>query len=131
MPPVAPLTAAATPALLGLPVPTGNCKSLALPSVQSDGAALDRKLVKTAVVPDGSERVNTLIEVLGNLAPGLSAMIAALFQVFTLPEKIFASVGADNCSELTPGRLYVMPTPPAVTGMRMAVLPQREFAFDC
>src|SRR5213082_3332284 len=100
MPPVAPLTAAATPALFGLPVPTGNCRSLALPRVQSDAAALDRKLVNTAVVPDGSERVKTLIEVLGKLTPGLSPMTAGSFHVFALPEKIFAIVGADSCSEL-------------------------------
>src|SRR3954449_8205081 len=131
MPPVAPLTAAATPALFGLPVPTGNCRSLALPSVQSVGAAALRNDVKTAVVPDGSERLNTLTDVLGSDTPGLSFLTAAASQVLILPEKICAIVAADSCSELTPDRLYVTPTPPAVTGMWIAVLPQRELAFDC
>src|SRR4051794_7793339 len=117
MPPVAPLTAVATPLLFGLPAPTGNWVSFALPSVQSDGAAATRKEVKTAVVPEGSERVKTLMLVLGSDTPGLSLLTTCASQVFTLPSKIPANVGADSCRLETPGRLYVTPTPPAVTGM--------------
>src|SRR3954451_13994627 len=105
MPPFAPLTAAATPALFGLPVPTGNCRSLALPRVHAVGAAALRTEVKTAVVPEGSERVNTLTDVLGSDAPGLSFLTVASSQVLILPEKICAIVAADSCSELTPERL--------------------------
>src|SRR3954470_2478780 len=105
MPPLAPFTAAATPALFGLAAPTGDCRSLALPSVQSVGAAALRNDVKTAVVPDGSERVNTLTDVLGSETPGLSFLTAASSQFLTLPEKICAIVAADSCRELTPDRL--------------------------
>src|SRR5205085_12588709 len=104
-PPVAPLTAFATPLLFGLPVPTGNCVSLALPSVHWVGAAATRYDVKTAVVPDGSERVNTLTLVLGNETPGVSALTSDASHVFTLPLKMSAMVGADNCRLSMPGKL--------------------------
>ena len=52
-----------------------------VPSVQTVGAALVRKLVKLAVVPELSQRCTTVIVVLGSFAFGLSALIAASFQV--------------------------------------------------
>ncbi len=62
--------------------------------------------MKPAVVPDPSERWATVIAVLGQVAPGLSALIAASSQVLIVPWKIPAIVSAESCSLSTPERLY-------------------------
>ena len=62
--------------------------------------------MKPAVVPEESERWITVIGVLGSDTPGLSALIAASFQVLILPRKISAIVGPSSFRPLlTPGRL--------------------------
>ena len=100
------LTSLATPELPVAPcVPSGQLTVEPLPRVQSDGAALVRKLVKLAVVPELSLRCTTVIVVLGSFAFGLSALIAASSHVVIAPEKILAIVSAESLS-FTPPRLY-------------------------
>ena len=50
--------------------------------------------MKFWVVPELSDRRAMVIFVAGSFTPGLSAAIAASFQVVMLPWKIFAMVGA-------------------------------------
>ena len=90
-----------------------------------------RKLDKTDVVPEPSERWYGVICVEGRFAPGLSAAIAEAFHFVIVPWKIPARVAADRFRLFIPDRLYSIAIPPAVTGMVIAVPPQREFAFDC
>ena len=62
--------------------------------------------MKPDVVPDESERCTTVIDVLGRLMPGLSALIAASFHVLIWPWKILAMVGPSSLSPLLiPDRL--------------------------
>ena len=77
-----------------------------MPSVQVEGAAFVRKVVKFCVVPELSERCATVIVVLGSFAFGLSALIAASSQVVIWPWKILAIVSAESLRPFTPGRLY-------------------------
>ena len=58
-----------------------------------------------AVVPEESERTSRLIELLGRLALGLRALIAELFQVVILPEKIWARTVASSFRSVTPETL--------------------------
>src|SRR3954465_4583036 len=101
------LTICATP---GLPCPA--CVSDAqsalspLPSVQSLGATAVRNLVKLLVVPELSARRATVIDVDGNVAPGLSALIAGSSPFLIFVAKILASVASESCSLLTPESLY-------------------------
>src|SRR5262245_59519132 len=107
MAPSVSLTALATPELPVAPcVLDGQLTVEPLPRVHDDGAALVRKLVKLAVVPELSLRWTTVIFVLGSLADGLSALIAASSHVVMAPEKILAIVSADSFSFDTPDRLY-------------------------
>ena len=64
---------------------------LAGSAVQASGAAALRYLVKFSVVPDSSERKNTLIGVAGSVTPGLILAMAGSFQVVILPLKILAA----------------------------------------
>src|SRR5712691_8015794 len=93
-----------------LPLPprlvAGQLMTELLPSVHPLPPASTRNWEKLAVVPDESERWAMVIAVLGSEAPGLSAMIDGSFHVLILPSKMPAMVGPDNCSLLTPDRLY-------------------------
>src|SRR6516165_361865 len=100
-------TSLATPELPDAPcVPEGQLTVEPLPSVHVVGAALVRKLVKLAVVPELSLRCTTVILVLGSFADGLSALIAGSFHVVIAPEKILAIVSAERRSFETPETLY-------------------------
>src|SRR6476646_7988080 len=100
-------TSCATPPF---PVPAcvfdGHWTVEPVPSVHAVGAAFTRKLVKFWVVPDPSERWTTVIAVLGSLAEGLSALIAASSHLVICTEKILAIVSGDSLSFDTPERLY-------------------------
>src|ERR1700704_5782487 len=87
-------------------VPAGQLTVEPLPIVHAAGAALVRKLVKFAVVPELSLRWTTVIGVVGSLADGLSALIAASSQVVMAAEKILPMVSGDHLSFDTPARLY-------------------------
>src|ERR1700734_4086312 len=76
-----------------------------VPSFQALPAASTRYCDKFAVVPEESERVASVIVVLGRLRPGLSAVIAELFQVVIWPWKICARTVASSFRPLIPGRL--------------------------
>jgi hypothetical protein len=52
--------------------------------------------VKTAVVPDPSERVTTVIAWSGSFTPGFKAAIFASFQLEISPAKINAIVSPSN-----------------------------------
>src|SRR5450755_3709780 len=95
------LTAAATPAFLAAPVPTGHLTVLSEPTWDFQvGLQSARNVVKPAVVPDESERCTTVIFVLGSFIPGLSLAIAGSFQVLILPRKMFAVVGPSSLRPL-------------------------------
>src|ERR1700757_2950276 len=79
---------------------------LPVPRVHVEGAALVRYKVKLAVVPDPSERCTLVIEVDGNLTPGLSAAMAGSSQVVILFWKIPAMVAGPSVSLDTPDRWY-------------------------
>ena len=83
-----------------------------------------RNREKFWVVPEESERTTMVIGVLGSVTPGLSAAIAALFQLVILPWKMSAMTGADSCSGLLrPDRLYDSVIGPITTGKYSTVLP--------
>src|ERR1700730_1750046 len=112
------LTICATPPL---PLPAraveGHLMIEPVPSVQTLPAPFERNLEKWFVVPDESERTAMVIEVLGSVTPGLSALIAELFQLVILPSKICAMTDADRRrGVLGPDRLYEMVIGPITTG---------------
>src|SRR2546422_917083 len=76
--------------------PPGAFQTLSLPKVQSEPAVAARYLVKLSVVPDESDRWIARIGADGRVAFGLSPLIAASSQVFTVPAKILASVAGLN-----------------------------------
>ena len=61
--------------------------------------------MKLYVVPELSERWNDWIVVLGSVALGLSALMAASFHFVILLLKILAIVPAERFRLVTPGRL--------------------------
>src|SRR6476661_4374052 len=89
MPPSVDLTAAATPADFSLPSPL-PVHFLPGVAVHAMGAAAPRYLVKFSVVPDSSERKNTLIGSAGSVTPELMAAIALSSQLVILPLKAMA-----------------------------------------
>src|ERR1700730_7110024 len=106
MEPVVDLIAAAT---LAPPVEAcavfGQVMVEAVLSFHALPAASTRYWEKFAVVPEESARTSRVIEVLGRLRPGLSALIAGSFQVLIVPWKIPARVVASSLSPVMPGRL--------------------------
>src|SRR5512133_1443863 len=114
-------SASATPEFLFLPSP--------VPDQVLDGSvfhaplpALARNLSVFSVVPDSSERKNTVMFSLGSLAPGLSLAIFGSFQVFMVPLKISASTSAFIASLSTPSRLYAKASGPITMGRFQAGL---------
>src|SRR5947209_16558444 len=101
------LTAAATPEFFAAPVPVGHLTSFPWPIVDFQvGLTAARYLVNPSVVPEESDRWTTVIDVLGRLSPGFSALIAGSFHVLILPMKMSASVGPSSFRPLlTPERL--------------------------
>src|SRR5262252_4327236 len=121
------LTICAIPAL---PLPAravlGQLMVELVPSVHALPADSTRKLEKFAVVPDESERTARVILVLGRLAPELSALISASFQVVTLPLKMSASTLGSSLRLLTPDRLYAIAIGPIWTGKYSTFLPAKR-----
>ena len=74
-------------------------------TVQTPAPAAFRYLVKLSVVPDSSERKNTVIGGAGSVTPGFSAAIAGSFQVVILPLKILAATSGVRISLSTPSTL--------------------------
>src|SRR5215212_2919067 len=96
--------ASATPEDLFLPSPV-PVQALAGSSFQAPLPALERNLVVFSVVPDSSERKNTVMFAAGSWAPELSLAIFGSFHVLMDPLKISASVSAFSTSLSTPSRL--------------------------
>src|SRR3954453_6313711 len=91
---------AATPSLPFAPVPVGHSTDLSLPGPLSHALEYAfRKLVKFAVVPDSSERWQTVMLPLGRVIPLFCLAISGSFQVLTLPRKMSAT---DAPSSLRP-----------------------------
>ena len=111
----------------GLPLPAravdGHLMVELLPSVHALPPASIRYREKFCVVPEESERTATVIGVLGRLTPGLSAVIAELFQDVIFPEKISARTVASSFRLVTPDRLYEIVIGPRKTGKYSTVLP--------
>src|SRR6266705_2483690 len=105
MAPEVALTCWATPEDCGADWPPLACQALPPEYFQLAGAVAIRYLVKLSVVPDSSERWNAWILRSGSLADGLSALMAASFQLVILLSKILASVGASRTRLSTPGTL--------------------------
>src|SRR4249919_143273 len=101
MPPSVDCTALATPADFSLPSPL-PVQLLPGSAGQAFVAAALRYLVKFSVVPDSSERKNTLTGVLGSFASGLTLAIAASFHVVILPLKMLAMTSGVSTSLSTP-----------------------------
>src|SRR4029453_10694423 len=98
------VTPSATPDDLFLPSPV-PVQALPGSSFQAPLPALDRNLVVFSVVPDSSERKNTVMFALGSFASGLSLAIFGSFQVLIVPLKICDSTSAFNTSLSTPSTL--------------------------
>src|SRR5581483_7029508 len=107
MAPLVPLMIWATP-LLPLPACSSAGQFTVEPasSVQSEGAAILRNVVKFDVVPELSDRWATVIAVDGSFTPGLSAAMSAAFHVLTWRSKILAMVAGESCRPATPLRWY-------------------------
>src|SRR5919202_1890388 len=92
---------AATPSLPLAPVPIGQSTDLSEPGPLSHAFEYaDRNAVKFFVVPDSSERWQTVMFELGRFAPLLSLAIAGSLQVFTLPRKMSARVAPSSLRPL-------------------------------
>src|SRR4051795_2909829 len=113
------LTQPATPSLPFAPVPVGHLTDLSVPGplFQVDEYSV-RNDVKFAVVPDSSERWQTVMFVLGSWAPEFWPAISGSFHFLTLPRKMSATVLPSSfrpCS--TPSTLYETVTAPRTVGM--------------
>src|SRR3954447_6182367 len=128
MPPSVDFTPSDTPADFSRPSPTVPAHFLAGSVCQAEGAAPARYFSKFSVVPDSSERKNTLMAVLGSLTPELTLAIAGSFQVLILPRKMFATTSGVSTSLSTPGTLYATAIGPAAIGRFHAGLPWQRFA---
>ena len=74
-------------------------------------------------MPDESERTASVIGVLGRLTPGLIDVIAELFQLVILPEKMLAMTVGVSLRLVMPDRLYVTAIGPIRSGKYSTVLP--------
>src|SRR5215211_515995 len=124
------VTASATPDDLFLPSPV-PVQALAGSSFHTPLPALDKNLVVFSVVPDSSERKNTVIFSLGSLASGFSFAILSSFQVLMLPLKMPDRTSALSTSLSTPSRLYAKAIGPTTIGRFQAGFPsQRSLALS-
>src|SRR5215211_9051325 len=113
--------ASATPEDLFLPSPV-PVHALAGSSVQAPLPALERNFVVFSVVPDSSERKNTVMFALGRSTPEFSLAILGSFQLLMVPLKISASVSALSTSLSTPSMWYAKAIGPTTMGRFQAGL---------
>src|SRR5690349_5496896 len=101
------LTQAATPSLPLAPVPVGHLTDLSLPGPEAHALEYaERKAVKFFVVPDSSERWQTVMSPDGSGMLGLSCFSAGSFQLLILPRKTSAIVAPSSFRPLpTPSML--------------------------
>src|SRR5512134_1543573 len=97
----------ATPSLPLAPVPVGHLTDLSLPGpFFHSGEVSERYSVKFAVVPDSSERWQTVMSSPGKLVPELSLAIAGSSHFVIFPRKMPAIVGPSSFRPLsTPSTL--------------------------
>src|SRR4051812_35929961 len=116
--PVFCLTQAATPSLPLAPVPVGHLTVLSTPGpFFHSGLYAARKVVNSLVVPDSSERWQTVMSSPGSPTPEFCFAIDGSFHFLTLPRKMFATVGPSSLRPLaTPDRLYETVTAPNTVG---------------
>src|SRR3954470_6900251 len=93
---------AATPSLPLAPVPVGHLTDLSTPGplFQADEYSA-RNSVKFFVVPDSSERWQTVMFDAGSFVSGLSLAIAGSFHFLTLPRKMSAAVAPSSLRPLS------------------------------
>src|ERR1700709_441161 len=103
--PLPPLTAATMPEVWLAPSPDLIGHTLSAGNFHAPSPAFSRYSVKFFVVPDSSERCTGAIAVLGSLASGLSALMAASSHFLMVPAKIPESTLGDSWSLSTPSRL--------------------------
>src|SRR3954471_13136803 len=98
---------AATPSLPLAPVPVGHFTDLSTPGPLSHSLEeLARNWAKFFVVPDSSERWQTVILLAGSVTPAFAAAIFGSFQFVILPRKMSASVAPSSLRpDFTPSRL--------------------------
>src|SRR5438552_1945733 len=106
MPPSAPCTPCWTPSEPFLPAPTKPAGVLSGARVQSDEAAAARYFLKFSVVPESSDRKNTLMPSDGRFTPELAALMAASSHLVILPVKILAINEGVRVRLVTPLTLY-------------------------
>src|SRR4249919_2259731 len=122
--------ASATPDDLFLPSPV-PVQALPGSSFQAPLPALERNFVVFSVVPDSSERKNTVMFALGSLAPELSLAILGSFHVLMVPLKISASTSAFSTSLSTPSTLYANAIGPTTMGrFHAGLFAQRSLALS-
>src|SRR5829696_1160574 len=121
--------ASATPEDLFLPSPV-PVQALDGSSVQAPLPALERNFAVFSVVPDSSERKNTVMFSAGSSAPELSFAIFGSFQVLISPLKISASTSAFSISLSTPSMLYAKAIGPTTSGRFQAGFWQRSLALS-
>src|SRR4051812_31696360 len=99
---------AATPSLPLAPVPVGHLTDLSVPGPAAHAFEYAaRNFVKLPVVPDSSERWQTVILSAGSLRFGLAAAIFGSFQVVMVPRKMSAIVAPSSLRpDFAPSRLY-------------------------
>ena len=104
-----PLTVEAAGHLTCAPKPTASLKLL---------LALERKLVKIAVVPEPSARVTTVIGPEGIFIPGFNRATRLSLQSVTLPWKISDNKSPESLSWFgpTPSMFTTTTTPPIIAG---------------
>src|SRR3954462_4613096 len=100
------LMQAATPSLPLAPVPVGHLTDLSTPGPLSQaGEYAARNFVKFPVVPDSSERWQTVMFDAGSDMPALPAAIFGSFHLVILPRKMSAIVAPSSLRPvLTPSR---------------------------
>src|SRR3954453_23920367 len=101
------LTHAATPSLPFAPVPVGHLTDLSTPGpLFHAGEKSARNSVKFFVVPDSSERWQTVMLLLGSFTPEFWPAISGSFHLLTLPRKMSAAVLPSSFKPCcTPSRL--------------------------
>src|SRR3954447_26140907 len=127
MPPAVLLMPWATPADLAAPWPVLPAHVFEGLVVKSCGAAPARYFSKFSVVPDSSERKNTLMSWAGSEAPEFTLAIAASFHLVIFPWKICATSCGVRTSLSTPGALYATAIGPATSGRFQASFPAQRF----
>ncbi len=86
--------------------------------------------MNTWVVPEPSERCDTVMAVAGSLSPGFSAAMAGSFHLVMAPRKMLAAVTPSSFSlpDSMPGRLKTMVTPPITVGTCTSLAASSSFS---